>query len=283
MPNPIDLNEATFSPDDAVHASLWEGIRIDWVPLLGSVDPLFDLSGRGEHHLTKTGTGISFEMSGIHGFPVGRHTGSSGHLEHPTIAGFDLNDDDVWTVALRVSVTNTTGDQRTLFSKRVEGGSIQVNIRTMSGTAPEQVEVAFGVQNEVLSASVIEINTPYTIFLLNDGSKVSGGLTLDVFSAEGILLSQTFGTSPYSNNSPAAPFWLFAAFSNSNDPMVGDHAGVRGWDRLLTSEERHIQASDWHAPYRRRLQRRRTAVAVVAPGGLSIPVAMANYRRLRVG
>jgi len=281
---PVKYSEAARGYAEAGNPSLWRGIQFDWVPLLPSINPFFDM-GSGKRHMVLSGTGITYKISSVHrGLPVARHTGSSGHLERARIPGFDLNHTDVWTIAARFSVTDIDADDRTIFSKRVPSGVNQFALRVDRGSAPQEIEVRFGATLEGGSATVININIPYIVFLTNDGSGATGGWNLYIHDAEGSLLTSLSAPDAYTNANPEAPFWLCASFSDTNDPLVGDHAGARGWSRLLNAEERQILALDWHAPYRlrRRIIGRAPAAVLTDPALLhynNVPNQLTPFRQ----
>ena len=227
----------------------WDGLAMDWTPIPPSYNPGYDLCGE-DRHLTLNGSGVSWKMSAIDtGMPGWDHTGSSGRLERPRIPGFDLNHTDVFTIAVRFSVRNVSSDERTLFSKRVTGGSNHLSIRTFRETAPARVQIRFGGGSRA-GLPHINVNVPYTLFLTNDGSGVALGWAMYLYGKEGDLLGTFITDQSYSNANPEAPQWLFASHSNGNDPMQGEMCGTRGWGRILTSSQMVTLARDWYAPYR---------------------------------
>ena len=228
-----------------------QGLQFDWTPLAPSYDPLYDLSGH-HRHMVCIGSGIRVDTaSSVHeGLPCIDHLVDTGYLSHPRIPGFDLEETDIWTVGLRWSIRNSSVDERTLFAKRVEGGSTHLLLRTNNLTDPTNIEIYIGGTREGVSLRIIELNTPYVTFMRNRGTGAANGWDHLIYDTEGTQLDQLFAANSYSANRPEAPFWLCANQSAGNDPMEGLHAGARAWDRVLSEWEMQALAYDWHLPYR---------------------------------
>ena len=225
-------------------------LEFDWTPLTPSLSVGYDLSGHGRH-LTSFGTGVVWNAADARhrGRPTWDHTVSGPYFEHPAIPSFDFSSTSVWSIGVQYLLTNTTLDERTIFSVRdTTTAAIQLLVRTGIGGPPTRMEVFYPTQ--VAGTLVVTTNAVQTFYMRCFGSGGVGGWDWCIYDADGVLLEQVLSPGTSAPQNPTNPIWLCASFVGTNDPFLGTLAGVRGWSRILSDQEITAYALDWHWPYR---------------------------------
>ena len=227
-PKPRPWNVDPTATDPA-YAWFWEN--------KGGVDSSFILpfwSGKLDepdltHRLrpTLSGSGWSYVSGGIRGGSL-KTTGDS-RLRYATgdaTGGFaEFNSNDKWTVFVGIKVDSSSGEERTVFGKGPNGGSVenrQIYVRTTKDIDPTRMMVAKSNTGVLITgATGIDVGTPYLVALTNDGSGTNGlGLySVELFTG---VVNDDNAAGDFLSDESGDELQLGADFSDTNDDLAGE-------------------------------------------------------------
>lgn len=214
------------------------------------------------------------------------NTGGAANLEVAAGSAFEtqyeFRGNEPWTVCVVFQVYNSAADDRSIISRFDDpaGGGTSRNflLRLDLGAAPQNLEVyQADATVRITGGNVIELDTPYLVVVRCDGSNNGSLLTFDLNTHS--LVDDLTGSFPGTSTMGANEYIAFFGRTGS-DPWSGTGWMASFHDFKMSRTAVMQLARDPFGPIRPDL--RIIGKAPVVAGGLSIPVAMHDYRSRRV-